>query len=261
MPIITLTTDLGLKDYYVSSIKGAILSQTPDVTIVDISHNVPKFSIQQAAFMIKNVLKDFPAGTIHVIGVLPQASGSTPHIAVKAHGQYFISADNGIFSLIFDTKPDKMVELNIMQDVDDLTFPTKDVFVKAACHLARGGTLEVIGKPHHELVERSLFRAVVDNNTIRGTVIYIDSYGNVVANITRQLFKDVGRGRPFTISFRVPGYDITHISETYQSVIESERLALFGSSGYLEIAINIGDASKLLGLKINDIVRIEFHDR
>jgi len=260
MAIITLTTDLGTKDYYVSSIKGSILSQYPEANIVDISHNVPKFDIAQAAFILRNVIRDFPAGTIHIIGIMPDASPDVSHMAVLYKDQYFIGADNGIFSLVFDTPPQKIVELTITQDTDFLTFPSKDVFVKAACHIARGGTLEVIGHKREQITERSLFRAVVDNHTIRGTVIYIDSYGNVITNISEQLFKEVRRGRDFTISFRTPGYDIHEISSSYQGVVESERLALFGYTGFLEIAINIGHASDLLGLRINDIVRVEFHD-
>lgn len=260
MALITLITDFGITDFYVSSIKGAILSQLPDTQIVDISHHVPKFDIATAAFMLRNVTPDFPAGTIHIIGVLPNLDEDTAHVAIKFDDQYFIGADNGIFSLLFDRFPQEIVELNLSQETDLLTFPTRDVFVKAACHLARGGTLSVLGPPRTSWKERTQFRAVVDNNTIRGTVIYIDSYGNVITNISRQLFTEVGRGRNFTISFRVPGYDIQHISNRYDDVVESERLALFGASGYMEIAINIGHASRLLGLKINDIVRIEFHD-
>ncbi|MBL4625077.1 MAG: SAM-dependent chlorinase/fluorinase [Flavobacteriales bacterium] len=258
MPIITLTTDLGLKDYYVSSIKASILSQCPGATIVDISHDVPKFDIAQAAFMVKNAFADFPPGTIHILGVKPETSATTPHIAMYINGQYFIGADNGIFSLIFDQDPEKVVELTINQDTDLLIFPTKDIFVKAARHLARGGTLEIIGGPKDAIIQRSLFRAVVNGTTIRGTVIYVDSYGNVVTNITEQLYKEVGKGKPFTIYFRESRYKIHHIVKSYNQIEEGDALALFGATGYLEIAINSGNAGQLLGLTINETVRIEF---
>ncbi|MEM9025023.1 MAG: SAM-dependent chlorinase/fluorinase, partial [Bacteroidota bacterium] len=209
-------------------------------------------------FMLRNVMGEFPAGTIHILGVIPDAGPDAPLVAVKHSDQYFLGADNGIFSLIFDQPPESIYELTLTQDTDLLTFPTKNVLVKAACHLSRGGTPEVIGRTRERLTERTIFRAVVDQHTIRGTVIYIDSYGNVITNITRQLWQEVGRGRDFTISFRVPGYDIHHLSRSYHDVVESERLALFGATGYLEIAINVGHASDLLGLKVNDIVRVEF---
>ena len=258
MAIITLTTDLGLKDYYVGSIKGAIYSQVPNATVVDISHEVPKFDIAQAAFIIANTFREFPEGSIHILGVNPEETADTPHLVVVYDGHYFIGADNGIFSLIFEKEPERIVELNIMQDTDFLTFPTKDVFVKAACHLARGGTLAVIGKPTTNINERTMLRAVVDGSTIRGMVIYIDSYGNVITNISRNLFKKVGKGRPFTISFRVSRYDIHEIHNTYKDVPEGEKLALFGSTGFLEVAINHGNANSLLGLRISDMIRVEF---
>src|ERR1051326_4797986 len=125
MAIITLTTDLGLKDHYVSAVKGAILSQLPDVNIVDISHLVPTFDIVQAAYILKNAYPNFPPGTVHIIGVNAEASVKTPHIALSVSGHFFIGADNGIFSFLFDRVPDKIVELNIKQDTDNLTFPIK----------------------------------------------------------------------------------------------------------------------------------------
>lgn len=260
MGVITLTTDLGLKDYYVSSIKGSILTEYKEVTIIDISHEIPPFDIQQAAFILKNAYLNFPKGTVHIIGVNAEASITHPHIAIEMGGQYFIGADNGIFSLLFDRTPDKIVELNIRQDTDILTFPTKDVFVKAACHIARGGTLEVIGTPRKNVYERTMFRPVSEDSVIRGTVIYIDSYKNVISNITQQLFKEVGKNRSFTIFFRKSDYNIDEISKSYNEVPEGEKLALFSSTGYLEIAINKGEASSLLGLRQNDTIRIEFYD-
>lgn len=258
MPIITLTSDLGLKDYYVGSVKGAILSQFPEVTIVDITHTIPKYDIAQAAFIVKNVYKDFPEGTIHIIGIRPEGSTNRPHIALQKDGHYFIGADNGMFSLIFDSDPDKLVELNISQDTDIITFPTKDVFVKAACHLARGGTLEVIGTPKAAIIQRSLFQPVLDGNVVRGSIVYVDSYGNVITNITKQLFREVGKGRSFVIYFRQSSYNLNAISNNYNNVDDGDALALFGATGLLEIAINLGNASKLLGLRINETIRIEF---
>ena len=230
MAIITLTTDLGLKDYYVGSIKGAIYKEMPDATVVDISHDVPKFDIAQAAFIINNTYREFPEGSIHIVGVNPEETPETPHLVVVYDGHYFIGADNGIFSLIFEKTPERIVELTLSQDTDLLTFPTKDVFVKAACHLARGGTLGIIGKPVQTMNERMMLRAVVDGSTIRGMVIYIDSYGNVITNISRHLFNKVGKGRAFTIQFRVSRYDIHEIHNTYKEVPEGEKLALFGST-------------------------------
>ncbi len=260
MAIITLTTDLGLVDSYIASVKGAILKEVPETTIVDITHEIPSFDLQKSAFVLKNCYQDFPEGTIHIIGVNSESDVDTPHIAILANGHYFIGADNGVFSLIFDNPPEKIVELTLSQDTDRITFPTKDVFVKAACHIARGGTLEVIGAVKQELEIKTMFRAVSENNIIRGIATYIDHYGNVITNITESLFKEFGKGRPFKILFRSAEYEIDVISPAYNSVIDGERVALFSSTGYIEIAINKANASKLFGINQGDIIRIEFYD-
>ena len=256
MAIITLTTDLGLKDHYVSAVKGAILSQLPEVTIVDISHLVPKFEILQAAYILKNAYPNFPAGTVHIIGINAEATVKTPHIAMLVSGQYFIGADNGIFSFLFDRVPDKIVELNFKQESDHLTFPTKDVFVKAACHLARGGTLEIIGDPVENFTKSSYFSPAIDNMSIRGNAMYIDSYHNIVFNVPLKLFKEIGKGRPFTIFFR--SFDIKNISKTYNEVARGEVLALFNSAGYLEIAQNNGAIGKSESIQLNENITIQF---
>ncbi len=256
MPIITLTTDLGTKDYYVSAVKGAILRELPGTVIVDISHQVPTYNIQQAAYILANAWKDFPAGTVHIIGVNAEASSKICHLGILNQGHYFIGADNGIFSLLFDKVPEMMVELNLKQDSDMFTFPTRDVFVKAACHLARGGTLEVIGKRKEGYTERTVFRPAISDNSIRGTVIYLDSYSNVTYNITEKLFKEVGKGRPFTIYFK--NNLIDKISKKYGDVVEGELLALFNSSGFLEIAQNKGLIGRIQNVQLNEPITIEF---
>ena len=260
MGIITLTTDLGLVDSYVASVKGAVLKEIPDSTIVDITHEIPSFDLQKCAFVLRNCYGDFPEGSIHIVGVDSESNVDTPHVAIFANGHYFIGADNGVFSLIFDNPPEKVVELSISQDTDRITFPTKDVFVKAAAHIARGGTLEVIGTVKQELAVRTAFRAVSENNIIRGIATYIDHYGNVITNINESLFKEFGKGRPFKILFRSAEYEIDVISKAYSSVVDGERVALISSTGYIEIAINKANASKLFGINRGDIIRIEFYD-
>lgn len=265
MPIITLTTDLGLKDHYVASLKGSIYKEIPEVNIVDISHEIEKFNISQAAFVLKNCFADFPSGTIHIIAVRPERIDSVKvtidHIIVENKGQYFIGADNGIFSLIFDQSPDQVFEIDLRESPDGYLFPTKDIFVKAACHLARGGTPQVIGLPKDSFNERKQFSAIEDPSSIRGMVIYIDSYGNVITNITKKQFIDVGKGRPFSITFGKSRYQIDEIKSKYTDSVEGELLALFGSSGQLEIAIAGDNAENLVGLHLTNYVTISFYDR
>lgn len=256
MAIITLTSDLGLKDYYVSAVKGAILTQLPDVNIVDITHLIPSFNIQEAAYVLKNSFPNFPEGTVHIVGVNAEATPQNPHIGLLVSGHYFIGADNGMFSLMFDKVPDKIVELNIGYDTNSPTFPTRDVFVKAACHLARGGTLDLIGSAKQGVNERIMFRPVTIGDTIRGSIIYIDWYSNVVTNITNSLVKEAGKGRPFVIRFG--SHEISKISRTYHDVVEGEILAMFNAAGHLEIAMNSGKASQLLNLHMGDTITLIF---
>lgn len=263
MAIITLTSDMGTRDHYVAAVKGAILSQLPDAVIVDISHSIAPFNNMHAAFVLRNAWPEFPRGTIHIIGVNPEADGHTAHVAVRHGGHFFIGADNGIFSLLFNGKPEAVYELTLKLDTDHLAFPTKNIFVKAACHLGRGGTLEVLGREMPAVREQIHVQPVVMEDTIKGEVVHIDHYGNVVTNITRALFTSVVKHRDFRISFGRPMHDIRQVHKTYSDVPHGERVAFFGDSGYLEIAINKGvtgaggGAAQLLGLRVTDAVRLE----
>ena len=252
MAIITITTDLGLKDHYVSSIKGAVLSRLPDVTIVDISHQIPTYNIQDAAYILKNAYPNFPKGTIHIIGLRSEYSVHSSHVIVFSDGHYFISSDNGIFSLLLETPIDKVIEL----PANISTFPSKDVFAIIAAQLASGATPESLGALKDGLLERMPFRAATMGDMIRGTVEYIDSYGNVMCNISEALFNQVGKGREFKIEFA--RYGIDKISKTYNEVPEGEILALFNSANQLEIAMNSDKANSMLNLKLNDSVTIRF---
>lgn len=266
MGIITLISDMGIKDHAVAVVKGAIYSQLPEAVIVDISHSVSPFDTNHAAMMLRHTYHEFPKGTIHVIGVNPDASAEIPHLVVEYNGHYFIGADNGVFSLIFDKTPDAVYELNLDWESDELTFPVRTIFVRAACHLARGGTPEVIGKQIQDIRQAERFRPLTEANALRGHVTHIDRYGNAHTNITYQLFKEVGKGREFYIQFRRRTFDIRKISSHYNNVPEGEKVAIFNHSKVLEIAINKGTegngggAARLFNLSINSVVRIQFNE-
>jgi S-adenosyl-L-methionine hydrolase (adenosine-forming) len=258
MAIITLTSDWGLKDHYAGAVKGAILRQLPAAQIVDISHHVPVFDLSQAAFIVRNSYPNFPPGTIHILAVNTEAAIDTPHTLVVYDGHYFIGADNGIFSLIFDRKPERIIELDVIQDTDYFTFPARDVFAKVACHIAGELPLDDLGFPKENLNQRMAFQPVIQGDLIKGKVIYIDNYENVYTNITEALFKSTVKNRKFVLTFRTHNYRIKEISKSYKDVNQGEMLALFSTSGYIEIAIREGRASSLLGLKIDQMVTIEF---
>lgn len=263
MAIITLISDMGTRDHYVAAIKGAILSQWDKAVIVDISHQITPFNTLHAAFVLRNAWHEFPDGTVHIIGVNPEADGQTPHVVVRHKGHYFIGADSGIFSLLFDGPAEAAFELTLKPDGDHLTFPVKTLFVKAACHLAQGGTIELLGRKIDGLQELVNARAVVSTDSVRGHVIHVDHYGNLVTNITRDLFTNFVRHRSFVLSFGRTKYDIKVIHKTYADVPAGERVAFFGDSDFLEVAVNKGvegnggGAAQLLGLGVNDVVRLE----
>ncbi len=260
MAIITLTSDWGTSDYYLAAVKGTILAQLPQVNIVDISHHIAAFDVESAAFTIRQCYRSFPEGTVHLIGVNSEESGDTPHKIVKAKGQYFIGADSGIFSMILDPDQiEEIVEIDIPQDSDFYTFSTRDRFVKAAVQLIKGAQLSDLGFEREEVNQRLPFQPATTADSIKGMVIHVDAYENLITNISAEVFREIRQNRPFEIYSS--GYRIHKISEGYQDVEVADLVALFGSHGLLEIAINQGKASSLLGIKRNTSVFISFTNR
>jgi S-adenosylmethionine hydrolase len=274
MSIITLTTDYGLKDHFVGALKGKILSEYSEAQIIDISHDIDPFNTVEASYIISAAYASFPKGTVHLIGVDMELNKENLHIVMQWNDSYFIAADNGILSMLSQKiVPQKIVAINIHDrlpsDASGL-----DVFVTVACHIARGGLLNVIGKEINAVKEVTEMKAVTanDNNSLKGHVIYIDHFGNVVTNITKKQFLEVAKGRPYEIQMKtkniktiLPSYSAIAISDKYPiKNYEGEKLAIFNEAGYLEIAIfrsnpsKIGSASSLLGLNYRDAVTIEF---
>lgn len=259
MSIITLTTDLGTRDHYTGVLKGTIYKLFPSVTIVDLSHHVKSFYVPEAAMIVRNSYPDFPKGTVHLIGVSPNLSELVQHVAVEFRGHYFVGADNGMFPLIFDREPTKVVDLShVSQTATSLLFPTRDIFAVAACHLAQGGIMEILGRPAEIVNHQKSFVPVIDGKTIRGLAIHVDVYGNIITNIDKTLFQTVGQGRPFEIRFRREQHVINRIFNSYSDVPIGEKMAVFGASGLLEIAINRSNAAQLLGVKHEDVISITF---
>ena len=256
MAIITLTSDWGQADYYVAAVKGAIFSALPGATVVDITHNIEPWDIASAAFIIRNCYKNVPEGTIHIIAVETEESSDKPHIALKANGHYFIGTDNDIFSLILGDTSYEAVTIEVIQDSDYFTFTTRDRFVKVAAMIANGLPFNEIGKPYPEIRKCITFQPTIDANNIHGIITFIDSYENGVTNITKDLFEKLRNGRAFEI--RVGKYVIKKICRSYTEVTVSDIVALFGTHGFLEIALNHGKAASLLGLSRDYSVDIIF---
>jgi S-adenosylmethionine hydrolase len=252
-----------MSDYYLSAVKAACYRLSPETQIVDISHNIQAFNIQQAAYVLNNVMHEFPVGTIHIIGV----DGSQDihkgifHVVVQYRGQFFIGADNGLFGLLFKEFPEAVYQI---PSIEASSFPMLDVFTKVACEIANGKDPAEIGPTKTKLIQAANLMPTLSQDFIRGTVNYIDSYGNIFSNIHATDFKKAQNGRDFEIHFRGDEYPIRQISSLYSDVDENELLALFSSNGYLEIAVNKGvngnggGAAKLFGIKIGDTISIEF---
>ncbi|MBR0175976.1 MAG: SAM-dependent chlorinase/fluorinase [Bacteroidales bacterium] len=259
MAIITLTSDWGYSDFYVAAVKGTILSQIPDAVIVDISHDIAPFNVRQAGFVLKNCFRDFPQGTIHIIGINSIESKECPHVVIKADGHFFIAADNGVFGQIL-TDFEEAVTIEVPQDTDSFNFVTRDRFVKVAAMIANGVPLSEIGSPYKRL-NGGLFCAVVRDNSIEGHVIHIDSYGNLITNITKEVFELERRGRQFKILVKgnfYTLYTIDKISDSYLDVDKADLVAVFGSHGNLEIALNRAKLATLCGIELDSPILVKF---
>ena len=274
MSIITLTTDFGHKDYFVGALKGKILSEHKEAVIVDISHEIDLFNTLEASYCIEAAYHNFPKGTIHIIGVDSERVGDTQHIAMQWDDHYFICADNGILNTLIQKKiPQKIVAITI-HDRLNIDASDMDVFVAVACHIARGGLLNVIGKEIPSLKPVSVLTSSITNDLseIKGQIVYIDSFGNCVTNISQKQFNDTIRGRNFEIVIKNKKFSRLHksysdfpVSDVKQlKDLEGDFLALFNENGYLEIAIyksnpkTVGSAATLLGLHFRDAVSIKF---
>lgn len=260
MAIITLTSDWGTSDYYAAAVKGVLLSKLPNATIVDITHDIPPFSIVQAGFTLRNCYHNFPEGTIHIIAVESIESDVNPHVVVKAHGQYFIATDNGIFSHILDNSFEEAVYIDVEQDTDFFTFSSRDRFAKVAVMIAQGTPLSEIGAKRERLNDGVAFCATVKNNVIEGIVIHIDAYDNLITNIPRTLFEEVGKGRDFVIKVKGDLYTIDELSESYDDVEQIEPVALFGTHGNLELALNHAKMASLWGIDLRSTIQVVFKD-
>ena len=256
MAIITLTSDWGTSDYYLAAVKGTILSQFPEVTLVDISHHIRQFDIEGAAFTVRNCFENFPKGTIHIVAVNTEESIEHPHVAISHKGHFFIGTDNGLFSMILGGEPEAAVEIDIPQDSGFFTFSTRDRFAKAAIQLLRGTPLSDLGETRTQLTSRILFKPATTDDSIKGMVMHIDAYGNAITNIPFQLFSQLKKGRAFEIYFS--GYRIRKIEEGYMDVGIADLLAVFGTHGMLEIAMNQANAASLCGLERYTPVSIRF---
>ncbi|HEX4876782.1 MAG TPA: SAM-dependent chlorinase/fluorinase [Chitinophagaceae bacterium] len=248
MPLLTLTSDIGSPDYLVGAIKAQLLQLNPDFQLVDISHNIPPFNYPQAAYVCRSAIKHFPDFSYHLILVNLFEKKPEQLLLAFHNNQYLFCADNGLLTMILEDTPEVVIGLPLENTaVKNTTYLTR-IMGEAVNKLVQGVSIQQIGIPDIPYREKRHLRPMLDNSGIEGQIIFIDSFENVIVNITREQFEEQRKGRGFRIVFKRDEV-IERISESYADVPEGEKLALFNSAGYLEIAINKGNAAGLFGLK------------
>ncbi|MDL2262207.1 SAM-dependent chlorinase/fluorinase [Bacteroidales bacterium OttesenSCG-928-I21] len=258
--IVTLTTDWHNSDYYVGSIKAAIISRVPNAVIMDISHNIATFSRQQAAFVLKNTYKNFPTGTIHIVGVDSEPKIDGNIVVAYYEKQYFICNNNGILGIVFDKTPEIVVSIDVGNDYDGSTFPEFSIFSKIACYICSGSDIKQLGRVEDDVVRVSELMPQQNENEIVGNVIYIDSFSNVITNISKDLFENQGIAMSnFEILLNSNFHKTNKIHKSYNGVDRGEIVCVFNSLNLLEVAIREGKAASLLSLDRHSLVRIKYN--
>ncbi len=248
MPLITLTSDIGNRDYLAGAVKARLLRINPEFQIVDISHNITPFNYPQAAYVCKSAIKNFPDFTYHIILVNLFEKKPEQLLLAFHNNQYFLTADNGLLTMILDGKPDIVIGIPLDKGKIKNTLYCTDVFGQTIQKLADGDSIQHIGQADVVYVEKNPLKPSIGEDWIEGQIIFIDNFENVVVNITADDFESQRKGRKFKILFKRDEV-VERISESYADVPEGEKLVLFNSAGYLEIAINKGNAAGLLGLR------------
>jgi S-adenosylmethionine hydrolase len=248
MPILTLTSDIGHKDFLVGAVKGQILQVNDAFNIVDISHDLTPFNYPQAAYVCRNAIRNFPEESFHMI--LMNLYHTRPeYLLIARYGQQYLGiADNGLLSMIAEGVPEDIVAIPLDRTQNRNTLYCAKVMAEAFTDLLSGKSLQKIGDPSISIQVKNPLKPLLGNNYIEGQIIFIDHFENVIVNITREEFEEQRRGRSFKIVFKRDEV-IDKISESYADVNEGEKLALFNSASYLEIAINKGNAAGLFGLQ------------
>ena len=294
--MITLTTDFGMRDGYVPAMKGTILSIHPEARLVDVTHEIDPQDVMEAAFVLRTTVPYYPPGTVHCVVVDPGVGTDRRAVALRSDDQYFVGADNGLFTLLLDEKePGAMVELDDPSawrtDVPSRTFHGRDIFAPVAAHLDAGRSLDDLGSPIDDLKPLRWAMPIIDSASVEGYVMHVDRFGNCITNIRRKTLLRTGLngGRPAAPADAPTGEDdasptgatdkgadrtpvsdlpalkayvgnavLRDLHETYGSVADGDPVLLFGSSGFLEVAVNAGSAAELLDIRKGDSIKVVF---
>ncbi len=248
MPLVTLTSDIGQQDYLVGAVKGRLLQINPQFQIIDISHTLSPFNYPQAAYVCRSAMKNFPEFTYHIVLINLFETRPDQLLFAFHKDQYLLCADNGLISMILEDRPDIVIGIPLEKTAIKNTLYCVDVAAKAITKLSNGEPIPKIGIPDTAYVEKNPLKPLLGENWIEGQIIFIDNFENVVVNITQEQFEQQRKGRRFKIQFMREEV-VDRISGSYADVPQGEKLVLFNSAGYMEVAINKGNAAGLLGLK------------
>jgi S-adenosyl-L-methionine hydrolase (adenosine-forming) len=252
MPVITLTTEWKPDDFYYGIIKGKLSAMCPGTSIIDNAGSIPPFNIAYAAFIIRNTFTNYPPGSVHIICVHSEAQKDHDHLVVKARDHYFVGTDNGIFNLILNSEPEEAVVIKNSGISDEL-----HIFAKAASDIISGKKPSELGAGVKNIHEKVPLRATIEKDVITGSIIFIDSYGNAISNITQDVFSRVFENRAFRIYVQRNTNHTDNISLKYSDVPVGDLLARFNSLDLLEISINGANVSELFSLSVGSTVRID----
>ncbi len=264
--IITLTTDWGCRDFFAGMVKGKLLKSVPDVQIVDITHDIAKFDIAKALFVVKNACLDFPAGTIHIVDVNSVETADEAFIVVRCRDQHYICTDNGLPAAVFGEEVQEIVTIDVPRESDFYNFATYDLFCNVAAMIAKGASLEEIGKPLQRLKSYTPVGCIEDVNGLTAHVVYLDDYGNAYLDITHARFCELAAGRPFTMTLRHSDVEkLSQIVASYYEVGErhfsGDLLLTVSATGLLQLAAKQDNAESLFGLRPQMTVRFAFHEK
>lgn len=247
-PVIALLSDFGTRDHYAGTMKGVMIGICPDVTLLDITHDITPHDVVEGALQLAASYRFFPAGTIFLAIVDPGVGSPRRGIAAEAGDYRFVAPDNGVLTAVLRELPPKRVveltERRYARPTVSRTFEGRDRFAPAAAWLAKGIQLSALGRTVTSYQQVDLPQVAVDETHLGGVVLLVDRFGNLVTNIDRRTFEAFTRSQPVTL--RVAGRPIAGVVATYADIRAGEVCALFGSTEHLELAVNGGSAATAL---------------
>jgi S-adenosyl-L-methionine hydrolase (adenosine-forming) len=257
--VITLISDYGAGSPYTAAMLGSALTLMPQTKVIELSHHIPPFDLVQAAFFLKSVYHQFPKGTCHLICLDTSISLHKKLLVVEANGHYFLGADNGIFSLLFDENLVQAYKIITNADAHLELFPEKNIFLPLLTKFFEQGSFEGLATRDQISPKKQSIQVTEDENGLRGTVMFIDGYSNAITNIHKSLFENTGKGRAF-ILYYWGKHTIEKLSANFEDSNAGDDIMLFNENQYLMLAINKGKGAQLLGLKPGSNIIIEFQE-